>query len=231
MKEHTIIAKKELYQWIKEEHPDYSEASYRWEIYRLVHSGIITKIDNDLFVKGSMRKYKYAYTSPLQEQLIEFFKKEYPKLDAVMYDSTILNEWLNHQLARNIVFVEADKYFTEMIFEKMRLTFPSSVLVNPKVDEFTRYIEQNSIVVQNLATQAPRNKHSYEIKLEKLIVDLFTVPILRQLFSESEMVPMLESMFKEYVVEQKTMFAYAKRRKCDQKIRQFINQFTSIELR
>ncbi len=228
--DNAYIHKNELYQWIEQEHPDYSETSYRWVVYNLIHSGLITKIDNNIFIKGYKKKYTYGYIGTKHHQIIDYFDKELPNISAVIYEATMLNEWLNHQLARNVIFVEVNKDYAEIIFDKLRTDIQSNLLINPKKDEFTRYVEPDSIVILNLITQAPTNKRSHEIKLEKFIVDLFSEPILKALFSESEMAPMLESMFYQYVIEQKKLFAYAKRRKCDQRIKQFIRQNTTITL-
>jgi len=228
--DNEYIYKNELYEWIALEHPNYSKASYRWAIYNLVHSGLITKIGKNLFIQGHKRKYAYEYVGATHKQIIHYFEKEFPNITAVIYESTILNEWLNHQLARNIVFVEVDKFYSDIIFEKLRNNIQSNILIKPKTDEFTRYAENNTIIIHNLVTQAPTNKHSYEIKLEKLIVDFFSEPSLKMLYSGSELTPMLELIFQQYVIEQKKMFAYAKRRKCDQKIKQYIYQNTNIRL-
>ena len=47
--DNEYIYKDELYKCITLEHPNYSKASYRWTIYNLVHSGLITKIGKNLF--------------------------------------------------------------------------------------------------------------------------------------------------------------------------------------
>lgn len=228
--DNEYIYKDELYECITQEHPNYSKASYRWAIYNLVHSGLITKIGKNQFIKGHKRKYAYEYVGATHKQIVHYFEKELPNITAVIYESTILNEWLNHQLARNIIFVEVDKFYSDIIFEKLKNNIQSNILIKPKTGEFSRYAENNTIIIQNLVTQAPTNKHSYEIKLEKLIVDFFSEPNLKMIYSESELTPMLETIFQQYVIEQKKMFAYAKRRKCDQKIKNYIKQNTNIKL-
>ena len=44
-KEHTGISRESLVELIKKDKPDYKDSSIRWALYRLVHDGVITKVD------------------------------------------------------------------------------------------------------------------------------------------------------------------------------------------
>jgi hypothetical protein len=68
------------------------------------------------------------------------------------------------------------------------------------------------VIVKPLASQAPINQKTREIKIEKLIVDLYTKDLINEFISEDEKEDVIQDIFKKYLVNQKTIFAYAKRR-------------------
>lgn len=230
MEDGSCIRREELLRWIKEEHPNYAAASYSWTIYGLVRSGLITKLDNILFITGQKRNYHDTLVGPTHARILEYVSKNLSEVPMVVYESTILNEWLNHQIAKSIIFVEVNKFYADIVFEKLRNDLQLNILFNPSADEFSRYAENNTVVVQNLISQAPKQQDSTGIMIEKLIVDLFSEPALKALFSDSELAPMIEAMFQQYAINPKKMLAYAKRRKSDAKIKTFLIRFTNIKL-
>ena len=213
-----IIPKTKLIEIIKQETNYDKDASIRWVIYQLVKEGLITKLDSKNYIKGHLKKYNPSYGSEIKLKIEKLLKNVFPELTVVVYESTMLNEWLNHQVARNVTFVEVDKFYTQNVFQEIKQELHQTVLLNPKVDDYYTYAENDMVVIGNLITQAPKNKNSFNIRLEKLIVDLFSSDLITEFISHSEYENLLESLFKDYLINTKTLIAYAKRRNLLQEV-------------
>lgn len=207
----TIIEKDKLKEIIKKHYPHYIDTSINWVIYELNRKRIITRLNNREYILGFLKEYKYEGLSDISLDLIERFKKEFNEINIVVYETFILNEWINHLVSRNIVIVEVEKYFIKDIFRYIQ-NINSHTLFNPSKDDLYLY-KDAKIIVNPLVTQAPINKKDKTIKIEKLIVDLFTSDSINGFISEAEKESVIRSIIKKYVVNEQTILAYAKRRK------------------
>jgi len=133
-----------------------------------------------------------------------------------MYESTCLNEWVNHQVSRAVIFIEVEKYYMMDIFRVIQEKY-MNVLFKPNQDTLYRY-QGDLIVVSQLFTQAPINRQERTIKLEKLIVDFYTHDLINEFITDDEKEDVIDLMFQTYVINYKTVIAYAKRRKNEDKV-------------
>lgn len=207
----TIIKKDELKEIIKKHYPHYKDSSINWLIYRLNEKQIITKLNNREYILGFLKEYQYKEFSDISRDLIKKFKSDFADINIVVYETFMLNEWINHLISRNIVIVEVEKYFIKDIFRYIQNIY-SKTLFNPTKDDLYLY-KDTMIIVNPLVTQAPINKSDKTIKIEKLIVDLFTSDSINEFISEKEKEDVIKSIIKNYVVNEKTILAYAKRRR------------------
>jgi phosphoserine phosphatase len=72
--------------------------------------------------------------------------------------------------------------------------------------------EGELIIVTQLISQAPIYQKNRDIKIEKIIVDLYTKDLITEFINEDEKNDVIENIFKSYPVNMKTVYAYAKRR-------------------
>ena len=223
-KDNKYILKEDLVDYIKKTTNYEKKSSIRWVIHELVKSGDITKIDSEHFYNGVLKEFFPKNESKRKKEVNEFVREKYSNLDIIIYESTILNEWLNHQVSRNIIFVEVEKFYMEDVFASLRYYFKNDVLLNPSTDDYYLYAKDDMIVVSNLITRAPMHKNSYEIRIEKLIVDLFSNDLISEFFSHSEYDSIINSIFNMYKVNIKKIFSYAKRRNLSDKLEQYVNK-------
>lgn len=143
-----------------------------------------------------------------------------------------LNRFLNHQIAHNAIFVFVEKDISISVFERLKKDYAGRVLINPSEKDFFNYRLEDIIVVKNLLTESPKGKTQFwHTDLEKLLVDLFSDKLLKEMFSESELPSIFETSFANYIIDESKMFRYAKRRKADKRIKQFIDCDTTVKLR
>lgn len=224
-KNQTYISRESLIQLIRRDKPDYKDASLRWVLYDLVQKGAITKVDPEYFRIGRVKSYTPNPGRGIKTQIEQTLATEFPAIKAVVYESTILNEWLNHQIARNVVFVEVEKYSMSPIFRTLQENLQTTILLKPSIDDYYLYGSDATIIVSNLITQAPVHRDSYDIRIEKLIVDIVANDLLREFVGDDEIEDMIDEIFSAYVVNIKTILAYAKRRRLEGEMRRVIQDW------
>ena len=219
------ISRIKLIDEIKKQTNYKKDSSIRWVIYDLVKQGKLTKIDADYFYNGQIKDYHPVTVSNIKNDIEKTIKEKYPHIDIIIYESSIMNEWLNHQISRNIIFVEVEKYFMQHIFNTLKESTPYNVLYDPSINDFYLYVSQDTIIVTNLITRTPMNKDSYDIKIEKLIVDMFSNHLISEFYSQSEYDDVLENIFSKYKVNIKKVMSYAKRRHIDDIVYRYIDRY------
>ncbi len=224
------ILKEDLVDYIKKSTDYEKDSSIRWVIHELVKSGDITKVDSKHYYKGVLKDYSPKVQTGKKKLLKKLISKKYPKLDIVIYETKIFNEWINHQISRNVIFVEVEKYYMQDVFTYLRNHITDKILLNPTTEDFYLYAEDNIIIVSSLVSRAPMNKESYEIKVEKLIVDLFSNDLVSKLFSQSEYATIIDNLFRTYKVNIKTIYSYAKRRNLIDITKKFVKKYDPSEV-
>lgn len=224
------ILKEDLVDYIKKSTDYEKDSSIRWVIHELVKSGNITKVDSKHYYKGVLKDYSPKVETKKKKLLKKIISERYPELDIVIYETNIFNEWINHQLSRNVIFVEVEKIYMEDVFTYLRDHMTNKILLNPTTENYYLYAEDDIVIVSSLVSRAPMNKESYEIKAEKLIVDLFSSDLVSKLISQSEYATIIDNIFRMYKVNIKTVYSYAKRRNLMEITQKFIKKCDPSEM-
>lgn len=213
-----------------------SSTVMRYTINNLVDNDFIKKISYNKYIKNdlSINPYKKIYTPLFSEEALSL-KKEidelFPFIDYQIYDLNILNEFMNHLIARNVIFLEVEKDSYKYVFTVLNEKHNGDLLLHPTSHDIDYYFHNNIVVVDRLISESPRNILTpHEIVLEKLIVDMFANKTLRNLLSQSDYPDALETMFNNYEIDIKKLFRYARRRNKENEIKTFITKFTDIKL-
>ena len=203
------------------------------ELNKLLDEGKIARVGRNAYyipAKGET-SYEYAY-SQLAEEVADIVKTTHPFLEFSITELIQVNEFVNHQIAHNILFLSVEDELKEFVFETLKEKYPGKVLLNPSVELFHQYWSENMIVIEKLITEAPKSKRDpWKARLEKLLVDLLTEPLWLESIGESELPTIYEDAFARYVIDESCLFRYAARRNAGKKIRIFITEKTTITLR
>lgn len=210
--------------------------TFRYVLEDLLDNKYIRKLSFNRYIKEGVEEKlpKQIYNAPLSDLAISI-KKEidelFPFIDYQIYDLNILNEFMNHLIARNVIFLEIDKDSYKYVFTVLNEKHNGDLLLHPTSHDIDYYFHNNIVVVDRLISESPRNILTpHEIVLEKLIVDMFANKTLRNLLSQSDYPDALETMFNNYEIDTKKMFRYARRRNKENEIKTFITKFTDIKL-
>ncbi len=145
--------------------------------------------------------------------LIRFLAKEFPKVRFTVFETVLLNEFLNHLIAQNTIFLQAEKPSNAFVFRFLQDKSPTSILYNPSKREFDLYWSKDCVVITDLVSEAPLSKgKSRSVMLEKILVDLLADKLVASTFSKAEYEGILEQAQKKYFIDEKRMLRYANRR-------------------
>jgi hypothetical protein len=174
---------------------------------------------------GQAEILKPDYTSSLSDEaaeLLSYMKDNYPLLNYIVWESRALNEFLNHQMSRNYIFVEVERDLADLIFDRLANKFAYRTLFKPTEKEITLYSDQITIVILGLNTEAPIKEH--EPLLEKLLVDLLANKLIGYITSPSEFDFVYEDAFSKYQINHTAMLRYARRRNKEPLVSEYIKR-------
>jgi hypothetical protein len=157
-------------------------------------------------------EYRPIYTEDVL-RIEKFLKEKYPELSFVMFESVVLNEFLNHQIAQNTIYVQVEKDLSTFIFDLLKQELGGMVLYKPNKNEFSKYWTRGCVVVLELISQAPMSSEQpHEITMEKMLVDIIADKSIEATYSPAELPEIFKNVRKNYRVDVKKMNRYAGRR-------------------
>jgi len=160
--------------------------------------------------------YVYSLTA-VGVKLQRLIKKAYPDIDFVIFELAQLNEFLNHQIGRNIIFIYVEKELTSFVFDTLKERF-DNVLINPNEELLHRYFSNDMIVIKPLITRTPRGKDRNIAGLEKILVDLVADKTIGGFIEKNELSNIYSDMTSRYFIDKAAVLSYAKRRNVAEKI-------------
>lgn len=207
-------------------------AAFCKKIESMIKEGLLIRAGRNLYCipQGNKSAYSHKY-SELAVEVAGLLKENYPLLDFSILELIRLNDFVNHQLAHNTLFLSIEADIMDFVFDTLKEQYPGKVLINPTAEIYHQYWSDNMIVIVKLTTEAPKGMvEPWHTRLEKLLVDIISEQLISEAVSKSEYPNIYEDAFARYIVDEGCMFRYAKRRGTDKKIRKFIKEKTAIIL-
>ncbi len=210
----------------KEIDPDFKETLLRNLIEELKAENVITHSGRNLYEKlgdKEKRSYSGAY-SKKGKRIRLHMEKNYPLLDYRVWELVWLNEFMNHQLAKNYIFIEVEKMACGFVYDGLMDNYRGEVLLRPGIEDVVRYGNSDDIIIEKLVSESPEgcpDKHS--MSLEKLIVDLFSNKLLMSMLSKGDYEEGIKDMYEMYIVNTSAVLRYARRRNKYDEVKGFLN--------
>lgn len=200
------------------------EAGMRKRLQRLLKNEEIVRIGRNTYCipQNGIRQYFYTY-SDAAVHIAQLMTDNFPSAEFSVFELTQLNEFVNHLLSHNVLFLSVENEVAEFVFEEMKSHFPGKVLLMPTSETYHRYWYDGMIVINRLITEAPKDHGTrWHTPIEKLLVDLVADPLLCSSIGESEYPLIFENAFARYVINKSRLLRYAKRRSAAGQIEGFI---------
>lgn len=229
-KARSSFDRNELYDFYLEYEPDLKQSTFSWRIYDLKKKDIIKTIGRGLYLIS----YKPKYRPVLSDNVLKIARKTNEKFTEIQYaiwETQWLNEFTQHQVSNQMIVVEVEREFTESLYYYLNDSLRMDFFLNPNEKEIEFYISESTVpvVIKRLVTRAPISKLINKkntvlvATLEKIMVDLFADENLFHFYQGSELINIYENILERYSINFTKLFSYAKRRKKEEEIKQFIN--------
>ena len=212
--------------FLKNNTPSLRDGSYQWALGQLLEAGKIVRTGYNSYTLPQEKRllsYRPDY-SELAGRLMGETAEQYPHVQFVVFETVLLNEFLNHMIAQNTIFVQVQKDVSAFVFRTLQEKGHPHLLYKPSQKEFSFYWTRNCIVVCDMISESPLSvKRPHEILIEKMLVDLYCDKLLRSLYSPAEYPDILKQAFATYQSDRLRMFRYARRRNKETEIRQLLD--------
>lgn len=194
---------------------DLSDSSYHWAISRLVRDGALTRRGYDSYSLSSDHpkdEYVPVY-SDTADGLIRLISEEYPYVQFTAFETVLMNEFLNHLIAQNTVFIQVEKESSIYVFRFLQEQGVQNVMYKPGKKDFNLYWSKDCVIVTDMISEAPiRADKPHYIMLEKMLVDMSADKLIATTFSKAELPDVYEQAQSRYLLDKVRMLRYARRR-------------------
>ena len=202
-----------------------SDVAVYKRINKMIATGGLSRIRDGQYVFNNKNKFDYELE---YDNSLNILNKLNNRFDStakyIIYESTILNWFLNHLLAKSTVIVEVEKDLVESVFWFLKEEGYNNIMLNPSDDEYYIYnpYDGGGIIIKSMVSKAPINNKHHKITIEKMVVDIVCDKTLNMFFEGAEIPYMVEDILKNYKVKFDTVKNYAKRRHCLDKFMKFV---------
>ena len=225
LKADRTYSRNDLIEVFRKENKELNDSSFRWLLYNLQLHNRLFRVGYDEYTTSEQHvlpEYRPLYTEEALK-VKKLLEDKYPELSFVIFESVALNEFLNHQIAQNTVYVQVEKDLSTFIFDALKQDLGGMILYKPNRMEFSRYWTRGCVVVLELISQAPLSStQPHEITIEKMLVDIIADKSIEATYSPGELPEIFRNIRKNYRVDAKKMNRYAGRRGKAKLIKKFM---------
>lgn len=216
-------------------------------IFDLVKSNILYQLNSGIYKLSSKKIFKIE----IPESIISYIEPisfEYPEVEICVWESNLFNQFIEMQLFKNQIYIEVEKGFERLVFEKISKNIEFTTLLKPSMEEINDYKSvENLLVLKSLLNKAPTNRKRFAKrfgfnvnyhgnrnsistpKIEKILVDVFANNNL-SFISENEKYNFYTNSLKNYSVNFKTLLSYARNRNKKEFIEDYIRNIIRFDI-
>lgn len=196
----------------------------------MVQNGILQRIGRGKFTIGEEKKYIPEISQAIKN-VFKKLKTEFPYTNICVWNTSVLNEFMQHQPNHFFTLVETDKETTNSVFYFLR-EIKKSVFIEPTNDILEKYIvnEKETFIIKSIISEAPtQNINGIEtVTIEKMLVDIFCDDVIFSAQQGGEMRSVFKNAFEKYTINQSKMLRYADRRRKKEELSQFIKTISNL---
>ena len=219
------------------ESPELSESAFKYRLQKLLKEGIIERIGRNKYcISGKEKKYYNHRYSQSAKDLALKIVGNFTYVEFRIFEPLQVFEMINDGYDGKVLFVSIDSNYLSYAEDILSDLYPGMVLLKPDEEEFNGKIIYEKpdgwIVLNSLVSESPRGKERlWHTDLEKMLADLIIDKVLRSLWSDSQLGTLFEIIFDKYHMDESKMLRYARRRKGQDKLVDFVRENTDIKMR
>lgn len=211
-----IITREQIIETFNNIYNNKNEKTLRNIIGILKSNNIITELEKDKYILVTKNIFRFKSSSEISK-IYDTIQKEYSKIDFIVWNTEIINEFTLHYIVNNYIIVEVEKIGIELVVNLLKEKYLSKyTIVTQDMLNNNREMYLNTerfIVIKPLLTKAPLiNKENKKyITIEKIMVDLYKDKLYLQ-YQGKELKTIYENIFDKYNINMKKLINYAKLR-------------------
>ena len=217
---------------LRQDNPQLRESSFHWAISGMLRSGSIIKTGyNEYQIPDGREKKPYRpLYSELAAALLTQISEKYPLVSFTVFETVLMNDFLNQLIAQNTVFLQVEKEFSIFVFRYLQDLGCTDLMYKPSKADYALYWKPDCIVVTDLISEAPINEgSSHDICLEKLLVDMYCDKLISTTYSQAEYQDVLQEAVHNWYVEKPKLLRYARRRGKEEEIKHILEGISNAE--
>lgn len=210
----TIYTHAMLIDFIKANYPYVSQNSYHWGISGMLKCGKLARIGYDQYRKadGTEQEYTPIY-SQVAQTLIKRITKAFPDTTFTVFETELLNEFLEVPVSESFVSIQIEKAAAETVFRYLQEHYNYHLLLRPSKKTYDIYKRSGCVLIMNLISESPQKYgHPHDIRIEKMLVDAYCDKIICGLLDQDAMQKLFYQADKQYTIDKPGLLRYAKRR-------------------
>ena len=205
-----------------------TKAQIAYDLYKRLDQGILVRVGWGRYSFPKKRLYKYQYSDAAID-VANTICEGYEGLDFQIFELIQLNEFMNHQMTHNTIFVSIENELVDYVFDTLLKAYPGRVMLKPKADQYYRYRQDNEIIVGRLPSETPKGiDEPWKSRLEKILVDVFTDKLVSAIVPGSEKEVILDGAFSSYMLDENTMIRYAKRKGTEKRMIKVLTDYREV---
>lgn len=180
----------------------------------MMKCGKLARIGYDQYRRadGTEREYTPNYTKSTQT-LVKRIARKYPDIAFAVFETELLNEFLELPVPDSIVYIQVEKAQAEAVFRFLQERYNYHLLLRPSKKDFEVYRRSGCIVITNLISESPmKYGNPHDIRIEKLLVDVYCDKIISCLLDSERLVELYYKADELYTIDKPGLLRYANRR-------------------
>ncbi len=109
--------------------------------------------------------------SDTAEGLIRLISEKYPYVQFTAFETVLMNEFLNHLIAQNTVFIQVEKESGIYVFRFLQEQGIQNVMYKPGKKDFNLYWSKDCVIVTDIDIISPRTGKEINILLDVAFED------------------------------------------------------------
>jgi hypothetical protein len=198
----------------------------KWRIYKLMKSNVISSIGRGIYVISQKTTYQ-PEPDKYMEKANKIFQSRYTEINYCIWYSGWLYSFMQHQPFSSFYIFEVEKEICKEVFHlfqdnKLNAFYhPNEQLIDDYVSN-----SSNAIIIKPLISRSPvyNNKKIKLASIEKILVDIYCDRKIYPIFNLSEIMNIFENAYTHYNINIAKLVNYARRRKKEQEIKEFISK-------
>jgi DNA-binding Lrp family transcriptional regulator len=229
-KSKAVFETKDIVDFYKQFEKNVKPTTINWRVYTLVQEGVLQRIGRGKFKLGEGRKF-IPEISSVTKSIFKKLKAEFPYANFCVWNTSVVNEFMQHQPGRYFLLVETNKETANSVFYFLR-EIKKPVFIDPTGDILEKYIvnEKEAVIIKSLISEAPtQNINEVETAtIEKMLVDIFCDDVIFSAQQGAEKRTIFKEAFTKYTINQSKMLRYADRRRKKEELKQFVITISNL---